>query len=203
MSSGDDKVLRKHLAHLCPICEEETLHEVLKYGKQNITVKCSQCGHVSTVTQLLREESKRVNVIVSKGAQSEKRSLEIPVGYLIKLWDVLRLPDGEEVEVTGIELEDGRRVERAEASRIRTIWTSSLDSPVELVAEIIESKRETGRKEFRKVLARRGDVFRIGDILRLNGDMAEIVAIRRIDNVVVRRGEVRASRIKRLLVSRI
>lgn len=115
----------------CPECGEETAHRVLKgrmrKGKSlrvEATAKCSVCGHVHGVT-VVEEAPIKVPTIVSWRGGSKRTFLELMPSDEIGEGDEVM---GEtNLMVTSIECGE-RRVGRARARDITTLWTKRFDS---------------------------------------------------------------------------
>lgn len=116
----------------CVTCGETTLQEVLKgrvvkggLGVEG-TFRCTECetvvsGLVSFPAPLV------VPLIVSYEDESVPAQVEVPEDEMLEIGDEF-LVDDERVELTGIELKDeGRRVEKARADEIRTLWGKNRD----------------------------------------------------------------------------
>ena len=115
----------------CPVCSGVQEHEILKKGKESL-VRCTRCGH----THRIREEKMQrflVKTIVSTGEVSRVCFTELNKSGTYRVGDSVIAECGEEeeenVEVTGIELEN-RRVERAKGQDIRTLWTRAIQEVI-------------------------------------------------------------------------
>ncbi len=130
----------------CPDCGTDTTHAVLhgtlgsKAGfTLDATVQCEECDRVHHV--LLKEPAPiEVPVIVSAGPQSVKtRALFIPTDR-VAIGDEFPLNE-RRVQVTGVELPSGKRVNEADVASVRTIWVRDFESVALLFA--INMKRKT------------------------------------------------------------
>lgn len=113
----------------CETCEDLTLHEVVHgklVGKRlELTVRCKDCG---TTSRTVQEEASMTTLrtVVSEGDTSRRTTTDIESDEVLLLGDEL-LVDGLPVQVRGIELPDGRRVESAPVTDIETLWTVRFD----------------------------------------------------------------------------
>lgn len=118
---------------MCPDCEEETLHSVLKGtagGKGgaltlDATVQCEQCSRVHHV--VVREEAPlEVPVVVSSGDKSTRTKLTLPGDEEVALGEAF-IVDGVNCKLTGIESKDLRWVEAAALKDVKTLWVKAFD----------------------------------------------------------------------------
>ena len=115
----------------CPSCGEECEHEVLG-DSRNPVVRCTLCGHTHRQVPPKEEEEVPVRVIVSSEGESRVCSAPLGPGESVSLGDFLAAECGEEVfgvEVTSIEV-GGRRVKKARARDVSTLWTRAIDQVV-------------------------------------------------------------------------
>ena len=112
--------------NMCPKCDKETLHKVLKgrLGKHkqltlDCTIKCSECDftHQITIT-----EKKLINVpiIISSRDDSSRKSIELHPDEELVVGQEL-IVDEQNVMITSLET-DKSRVNRATAKDVNTIW---------------------------------------------------------------------------------
>ncbi|WP_254522077.1 HVO_0476 family zinc finger protein [Natrinema caseinilyticum] len=116
----------------CPSCSPdlETVHEVLTAGGGNLTVRCSECGHVHKI-QPDTEREVTLDVVVSQGGESftanvttpEDESIEVGDEFILETEAVLST-----VRVTSVELDGQRRVDSAPVDEIETVWTREVDN---------------------------------------------------------------------------
>jgi len=114
----------------CPGCGQETGHRVLKEGAEML-VECSGCGHVHRV-RFPEPAEIRVKAIVSDGDRSRVCDVELDGNEKVAVGDHLAALCGDEaagVEVTAIE-SGGKRVRRAAAASIGTLWTRAIERVV-------------------------------------------------------------------------
>ena len=118
---------------LCPDCEEETLHDVLR-GRMSqggatttldATVKCTECGRTHHV--IVKEAAPvEVAVVVSEGNQSVRTKITLPGDEELSIGEGL-IVDGESCKLTGIEDKTGRRVDDASVKDVRTLWVKKME----------------------------------------------------------------------------
>lgn len=116
----------------CPSCSPdlETVHEVLTAGGGNLTVRCSECGHVHKI-QPDSEREVTLDVVVSQGGESFTANVTTPEDEPIEVGDEFILETEEvlsTVRVTSVELDGQQRVETAPADEIETVWTREVDN---------------------------------------------------------------------------
>jgi uncharacterized Zn finger protein len=183
---------------LCPKCEEETMHMVLrgKIGKGkdssmvfDATVKCTVCNEVQHV--IIRQKKLiEVPVIISAGNKSERVKLELPGDEEILIDDEIELDDIL-VKVTSLEV-NGRRVSKAMATDIQTIWTKRFDS-IPIKVNLYE-----GRLTNPETIECAPDKeFAVGQMIEIKGKPAVIENIK-TEAQVVRKGQVQARDIQRI-----
>jgi uncharacterized Zn finger protein len=113
----------------CPACSPdlETVHEVLKPGGGQATVRCTECDHVHK-EQLPERETERKKVVVSQDGESFSAQADVPVDETLAVGEEFLL-DTEaaimSVRITSLELDEGR-VEEALAEDVRTIWSRAV-----------------------------------------------------------------------------
>lgn len=121
----------RRVAVCCPSCspEVETVHEVLKRGGQS-TVRCRECAHVHKV-RIESERTVETDVVVSQEGESFTATADVPAEEEVAVGEEFVL-DTEEaihvVRITSVELEGDRRVDRATAEDIATLWTRVVDN---------------------------------------------------------------------------
>ncbi|MCR3883552.1 MAG: hypothetical protein NUK54_04160 [Methanothrix sp.] len=120
----------------CSHCADFTEHSTVKMGREHL-VRCMVCGTVHP-HKLERTRLAILRVIVSAVNSSSRRTIELPAEETLEVGDELLVDDGvgevAMVEVTSIEMEGGRRDERARAGDVKTLWTRAVDEVVVKVA---------------------------------------------------------------------
>jgi uncharacterized Zn finger protein len=183
--------MRKYI--YCDNCREETLHEVVREEKS--LYKCLECGS-HTISYPEREINLRA--IISSGANSQRAILKAKESDVLEVGDeyIVDTPEGHKIgEITSIELENGKRVDKSEARRISTVWLRdvgevlvrfslhkrSVTSPYKMVTDG-ETEFEVGETVY--IDGKRFRIHRIklieGDVLRKEGNRAKAKEIRRI-----------------------
>jgi len=148
----------------CPICKEETLHEVLsgKMGGKaqavmDSTVRCRQCGQVHHIV-LKFEKPVQIPVVISWLTESKRSSISLGPDEIICVDDEIMCGD-ETVLVTAIE-SNGARPHRAKARDVQTIWGKKFDK-----VRVPFSISRAGKAFSEHVLAVPDEEFFVGDIL--------------------------------------
>ena len=119
----------QRVAVRCPSCSpsEGTAHEVLNRGGQ-VTVRCSECDHVHKTT-LETEATVDRRVIVSQEGESTEARVEIPPEETLSTGEEFLVETDEAIltaRITSLESIEGARVDEAEASDVRTLWTRAV-----------------------------------------------------------------------------
>jgi len=119
-----------HITLPCPSCGEECDH-LLVDESRNPVVRCTVCGHTHRGVPP-KEKEIQVRVILSQEGESRVCSVSLEPGEFVALGDFLAAECGDEVsgvEVTSIESK-GKRVKKARARDVSTLWTRAIDQVV-------------------------------------------------------------------------
>lgn len=150
----------------CPECGDFTEHVTVKLGREHL-VKCEVCGTVHPL-KLERTKLASLRVIISATDASQRRVIEIPAEDRLKVGDEILVDDDvgdvAMVEITSIELEGGRRAERAKAGDVKTLWTRAVD---EVVVKI--SVHWRGKTTSYSIPARGDETFHVGEARTADG----------------------------------
>jgi len=189
-----------YIEFLCQDCDDLTDHAILKgrIGKGNITgtFKCTECGKVSSKTIRIPEEI-RTRVMLSDGDETIVTECTLESDDLVSLDDEFPLDDGTVVKVTQIDVEDGRTVKSAQATKIHKLWVKQFGR---IVMKI--SVNDGSRTYPLKLIKDPDDVIEIGSILKLDDFSAKIHTIKTTDNLR-KRGSVEVRDIVRVYAARI
>ncbi len=175
---------------ICPECGSEDV-EVIKERGRELTLKCRECGSVwhTTLPKLVR-----VPLIISRHERSFKGEAELPEGEEIAIGDIVEI-EGDEVRITGIELEGDRRVERGRIGEIKTLWGKSLTYPKVIGVSIY---LPGGVTQSFKVKVPRDEEFVVGEVLEVGGYTFRIEKIK-TEKKMLRHGKAKADRIVALM----
>jgi uncharacterized Zn finger protein len=164
----------------CESCSKETLHRVLRLERPASSrapkavagiARCRECRWTHPFVSV-REPRVRLVVVVSKGAASERRTVE--VGALVSLRVGEVLPGVEPAtRVHRIDRRDGRRVSSAIAREAQTVWGVEEGSRLLRVA-VLEGARSTTER----LPATPGMRLGVGDSLRLPSGPVTVVGLR-------------------------
>ena len=186
----------KELIIECPVCEEETEHDILGgrvEGKKHIvlksSVKCCNCGHIHAV-ELVEEKPIDVPIIVSWMEKSTRAKISLERLEEVKIDEELYL-EGDRIIVTSIEVA-GVRKKKAKAEDITTIWAKKFDK-----VWIKVSLDAHGKVYSKKFLAVPEEEFEIGELVDIEGNMTAITAIK-IEGRTLRQGAALARDIVRV-----
>lgn len=184
------------LETFCPACGEEQEHAILARS-HDLVVRCEICGNVQRIP--LPEEEKQIFVkaIVSYEDSSRVCRVELPEAETCAVGDRLVVECGEDyvgVEITAIE-RDEKRVKRAMASGISTLWTRKIE---EVIVRVSLHDGRTTTPLFLDVSGE--EPFEVGGIYRHSGRQFKIVQIKLRDGAVMRKEgwKTVARRIKRI-----
>jgi uncharacterized Zn finger protein len=167
----------ERVALSCPSCAERTAHEVLKPGGQ-VTVRCTDCGHVHKERYDPPEEAS-VDVVVSQDGESVTASVGVPAAETVAVGDefVVETPEAiMQVRTTAVELDGETRVEEAAPEDVETLWTRAVDNVrVDVTVHPADGRREESRSA---TVAVPGDYeFTVGETETFGDEEFEIVGI--------------------------
>ena len=179
----------------CPDCNDVTIHDVLKgkMGKTSMesTIKCQDCGLIRTTTVQFPKPIE-VKVVISDGSESVRTSMVLEDDDLLKVGDEFRMDAGNLVRISALELSGARRVKKARATEIVTIWAIEFDTIDVKVS--INDHRKTYSKT---VPSSPDDEFTVGNILSFD-DMDCLIHSIKVPSRMIRRGTVEAREITRI-----
>lgn len=161
---------------LCPICREETMHEILNgrmsgnSGILDCTVRCADCSHIHKDKVIVPEE-RDVKLIVSDGNATRKTTVPLAADDIIAVDDEI-LIDEYPVRITSIETSE-RRVDRAITSDILALWAKRYDK-VKMGISINRGASTTSVYFW----AAPDEEFTVGDMVTLGGEDIAITKIR-------------------------
>jgi uncharacterized Zn finger protein len=115
----------------CPECNDETEHEVIAESRDQL-VRCTTCGHHARIPKDREPQALMIKTIVSREGTSRVCGIELAPEDECSVEDHLVAECGDDafgVEVTSIECGD-KRVNRAKAPEITTIWTRAIEQVV-------------------------------------------------------------------------
>ncbi len=175
---------------ICPECGSDDV-EVIKERGRELTLRCNECGNVWHITlpKLLK-----VPLIVSKHERSFKSEAELPEGEEIRVGDIVETEE-DEVRITGIELEGGKRVNHAKVGEIKALWGESLTYPKVIKVSIYLPKGIT--QSFR-VKVPREEEFAVGEVVEVGGYTFKIEKIK-TERKMLHHGKAKADKIVALM----
>ena len=115
----------------CPSCRKNTDHEIIK-ETGDLLVRCTVCGDIRHEEKPKVPKEITIKTIVSGEGESQKGVVELFEDEILELGDIIVAEVGDEpvgVEVTGIE-SGPRRLSKAKASDIETLWTRVVEKVV-------------------------------------------------------------------------
>ena len=115
----------------CPECKDETEHEVIAESR-DLLVRCTSCGHHQRLPKEREPQALMIKTIVSKEGTSRVCGIEFAEDDECSVDDHLVAECGDDafgVEITAIESGE-RRVQRAKASEITTLWSRTIEQVV-------------------------------------------------------------------------
>lgn len=148
----------------CPSCGEDTDHSIVKSGRENL-VLCSNCGTAHPI-QKERERLANVKIIVNRDGISQPYYMNLPAKMELKVGAELLVDDSaKDVVLTEItSLETDRRVEKAMANSIKTVWARAID---EVVLKVSVYKNGVTRPL--NFHAAGGEIFERSQMLEIDG----------------------------------
>lgn len=180
----------------CPVCEEETAHEILGgrvVGKKQIvlrsSVRCCECGHIHAV-EIVEEMPIEVPIVMSWMEQSTRSIISLNPSEEVKVDDELYHND-HRIIVTSLETSGGRP-SRAKAKDLTNIWAKQFDK---VWVKISLDRR--GKVYSKEILAVPEEEFEVGDIIEIEGNAAAITSIR-IQGRTLHKGSAAAKDIVRI-----
>jgi len=169
MEDKGEEILSFH----CPLCDDITSHSVIKRQESKrhikLKVKCLECGHIWEMERTVK--LKDVKVIISRYGKSEKKVIQIPIGEVIKVGDMINV-EGEDLEITSIE--GAQRTLSSKVEDIETIWTKSLSIPKKVGISINDGRRTYSVN----VLVPQDYIFDSGYIYRVGNGFFKIKMIK-------------------------
>ncbi len=190
----------------CSVCEEETLHEILK-GEvgtkgEEVTidgvVKCEECG--TTEHRTIREKKAvDVPIVISWKDDSHKERITLYPDEWIHKGDELIL-DESTVKVTSIVQKKDEGTARTDSSRvedIQTIWAKKYDK---VRVKVTVHKGRSSSSEVLEVVPE--EEFYVRDMLEFDNEEAVIHKILTHDGMK-KDGKAKAEEIKRIYAKRI
>jgi uncharacterized Zn finger protein len=167
----------------CPVCGEETLHEVLSgrlEGKDQAvmesTVRCRKCGQVHHVV-IRCERPIEIPVVISWLQKSVRSTVSLGPEEIVTVGDEMMCGETP-MMITSIESK-GSRPKRAKAKDVSTIWGKKYDK-----VRVPFSIGHHGRSHSEHVMAVPDEEFIIGDMLKIGKHEVVIHAIKLEDKVL-------------------
>ena len=162
----------------CPTCSPEgpRLHHIIKQRGTEVLVRCDDCGSVHTVISK-PVQTTSVRTIVSRGEDSERYTIELPVDHEVYVGDELLVDDPTADEVRLVEVasveSDGRRAVVAVASEIDTIWARAIDEVTVKIAI-----HDGTRTESVRIQVFGDQEYTVGSIEKIGWKNARIIRIK-------------------------
>lgn len=168
----------------CSRCREHTVHEVLKgkMGKASMegTLKCAECGRTVTTT-IPMPRLIPTRVIVSNGPVSYQSSTVLEEDELLMEGDEFYLEDGLRVRIASLENKNDKRVKRAKATSVKTIWAQKFD-----VLNVKVTVNDGTKSYSRRITALPDDEYSIGQFLPLEDMDCFVHAIKTRERLITR-----------------
>lgn len=168
---------------VCPVCKEECEHQILREAAE-LVVQCSECGRIHRIPKPPEPRMLTVKAIVSRETESQVCSVEMLEGEVVSLGDRIAAECGDEVfgvEVTGIETGE-KRVRRAEAGEVTTLWTRGIEQVV------VRASVHSGRTTLPLYQTAEGEEeFVVGESYTFGGRRIKISHIKLRDGPVIRK----------------
>ncbi len=188
------------IAATCPECRDETEHEVVAESR-DLLVRCTTCGHHHRIKKEREPPALMIKAIVSREGTSQVCSIELSQEDDCSVDDHLVAECGDDafgVEVTAIECGD-KRVKRAKAGTITTLWTRAIEQVV------VKVSVHDGRKTVPLYMECDGEQqFVVGEVYAVAGKRFRISHLKLRDGPLMRKEgwKTVAHRIKRVYGTR-
>lgn len=174
------------IQHICPNCDHETLHKVLKgkLGNNKLlsldcTIKCTECNFIHH-TIITEKKMIEIPIIISNQDKSFQEKVELHPDEELKMDQELFL-DEKSIKITSLEV-NNKRVEMAFAKNVKTIWGKLLDQSGKVRLNVSIHKGPTTMSHVISALP--DEEFFIGDILKIGRDNVAIYRIKTKSKVV-------------------
>ncbi len=160
----------------CANCGEETVHRILRLdrpgrGAVSGVARCRACRWTHRFVSA-RSPTTTVDLIVSRGAASERREVELPRLATLRVGELL--PGVQPpVRLRKLDRRDGRAGTASPAHEVRTAWATA-DVPAQLRVAILQGARSSTER----IPMTPGLRLEVGGSLRLPSGPVEIVALR-------------------------
>ena len=172
--------------NMCPKCEKETLHKVLKgrlgENKQltlDCTIKCTECEFVHHMT-ITEKKLIQVPIIISTRERSEHKSIELHPDEELFV-DQELIFDEKNVMITSIEV-GPKRKKMATAKDVTSLWVKRIDEDGKVRVKISVHKGPNTLSH--ELLVLPDEEFFIGDVLRIKKNNVAIYKIKTPNKVV-------------------
>ncbi len=183
------------IVYNCIDCDDDTEHEILRgrMGKATLegTFRCMECGKVTSETIKI-PALLEVSVVYSDGDVSEVTRTTLEDNDIVSLDDEFELDDGRLVCVTYIEVENGKRVKRCIAPKIKKLWVKRFD-----ILSLKVSVNDDRKTYPLRIEAEPDDEFTTGSILEFEEFNCMIHAIK-TKHSLVKHGSAEARDITRI-----
>ena len=185
----------------CPACGEETEHEVVAESR-DLLLRCTACGHHQRKAKDPKPQVLGGRAIVSREGTSRVCSIELAGDDMCSVEDHLVAECGDDafgVEVTAIESGE-KRVKRAKATDITTLWTRAIENVV------VKISIHDGWKTLPLYLECDGETpFVVGETYSASGKKFRVTHLKLRDGPLMRKEgwKTVAHRVKRMYGSRI
>ena len=167
----------------CPECKDETEHEVIAESR-DLLVRCTTCGHHQRIPKEREPQALLIKAIVSREGTSRVCSIEFAEEDECNVEDHMVAECGDDafgVEITAIECGD-KRVNRAKAPDITTLWTRAIENVV------VKISIHDGRKTIPVYMECDGEQpFVVGDMYTVSGKRFRISHLKLRDGPLMRK----------------
>ncbi len=164
----------------CPNCGAEdvtVLHEATPHAATtDATLLCQACEHVFKDT-LHKKHEITVDAVISDDDESQPSTLTVPLHEPLHVGDEV-YGDDHRLLVTGLEDEDGRRVESVDPSDAGTVWCKVFDTVTVDIAVNQGHKTWTG-----EITVKPEDTFYVGDRLMIRDREVAVHAIKTNEDI--------------------
>lgn len=178
------------LVVLCPTCRTEEVHDVLKASEQNLTVRCTECHSVRSMSPP-RDRTVDLQLIISHGPESRSERIETPSEESIRVGDEFEHA-GHRMLVTGLESNEHRRVQDGKAHELHTVFAKVFDT---VVLKLSVNERDVTRSH--EMVVEPDREVHIGEVFDLDGRRVAVKTLKSDQNRTLHKGFLLARNVRR------
>lgn len=174
----------------CPTCRMDEVHEILKATEQTVTVRCTECQTIRSMSPP-RDRTVELQLIISEGEESRPDRIETPSEEPIRVGDEFEHA-GHRMLVTALEAADHRRVQDGPAHDLHTVFAKVFDT---VTLKIAVNEGDITRSHEIQVDPDRE--VHIGEVLDLDSLRVAVKTLKSDQNRTLHKGFLRARNVRR------